>query len=108
MVGSFRQNQSKLFRVSAFCKCSKCCGRWADGMTAFGKPVTANGGQFVAADRSLSFGTLVVVPGYADSKPVPVLDRGGVIRGDRMDVFFPTHDEALEWGVRWLDVQIGG
>lgn len=70
--------------------------------------MTANGGRFVAADRSLPFGTLVRVPGYADGEPVPVLDRGGAIRNDRLDVFFPSHDEALEWGVRWLDVQIGG
>jgi len=95
-------------RVTAYCPCVKCCGRWADGITASGKPVTANGGRFVAADRSLPFGTLVRVPGYADGEPVPVLDRGGAIRNDRLDVFFPSHDEALEWGVRWLDVQIGG
>lgn len=94
-------------QVSAYCGCSICCGRWADDMTASGKPVTANGGRFVAADKSLPFGTLVVVPGYADGKSVPVLDRGGAIRGDRLDVFFPSHGEALEWGVRWLDVRIG-
>jgi 3D (Asp-Asp-Asp) domain-containing protein len=95
-------------KVTAYCPCSICCGRWADGMTASGKPITANGGRFVAADRALPFGTLVVVPGYADGKPVPVLDRGGAICGDRLDVFFPSHGEALDWGVRWLDVQIGG
>lgn len=94
-------------KVTAYCPCIKCCGRWADGMTASGKPVTANGGRFVAADRTLPFGTLVIVPGYADGKPVPVLDRGGAIHGDRLDVFFPTHQQARRWGVRWLDVQIG-
>lgn len=95
-------------QVTAYCPCSICCGRWADGITASGQPVTANGGRFVAADRSLPFGTLVTVPGYADGEPVPVLDRGGAISGDRLDVFFPLHSEALEFGVRWLDVQIGG
>lgn len=95
-------------RVTAYCPCSKCCGRWADGITASGKPVTANGGRFVAADKTIPFGTLVTVPGYADGEPVPVLDRGGAIRGDRLDVFFLSHDEALEFGIRWLDVQIGG
>jgi len=78
-----------------------------DGMAASGKPVTANGGRFVAADRALPFNTLVRVPGYADGEAVPVLDRGGAICGDRLDVFFPSHGEALNWGVRWLDIQIG-
>ena len=98
---------TKHMKVTAYCPCSKCCSRWADGITASGKPVTFNGGRFVAADRTIPFGTLVTVPGYADGEPVPVLDRGGAISGDRIDVFFPSHDEALEWGVRWLDVQMG-
>lgn len=93
-------------RVTAYCPCPKCCGRWADGVTTSGRPVTANGGRFVAADKALPLGTLLVVPGYADGKPVPVLDRGGAIRGRRLDVFFPTHQQARRWGVRWLDVAI--
>ena len=38
------------------------------------------------------------------------LDRGGAIRGDRLDVFFSEtnggHKAALRWGVRFLDVKI--
>jgi 3D (Asp-Asp-Asp) domain-containing protein len=49
----------------------------------------------------------MVVPGYNNDKPVKVLDRGGAIKGDRVDVFFPTHEEALEWGVQNLDVKVG-
>lgn len=92
--------------VTAYCPCPKCCGRWADGVTASGEPVTANGGFFVAAPPALPFGTLVVVPGYADGKAVPVLDRGGRIDGRRLDVFFPTHAEAVAWGRRTLTVRI--
>ena len=96
----------RTMRVTAYCPCSQCCGAWADGVTASGAPVTSNGGRFVAADRSLPFGTMVSIPGYAGGKAVPVLDRGGAIKGDRLDVFFPTHAEALQWGVRYLRVTI--
>jgi len=89
--------------VTAYCPCEKCCGRWADGVTASGRPVTFNGGRFVAADRSVPFGTMIHVPGYGT---VPVLDRGGAIRGNRLDVFFPDHTQALKWGRRTLTVTI--
>ena len=92
--------------VTAYCPCRKCCGRWADGLTASGRPVTANGGRFVAAPPGLRFHSLVSVPGYNGGRPVPVLDRGGAIKGHRLDVFFPTHAEALAWGRRLLTVEI--
>lgn len=93
--------------VTAYCPCRKCCGPNAQGLTASGKPVSHNGGRFVAADTSvLGFGTKLVIPGYADGAPVEVIDRGGAIKGDRLDVYFPTHAEALQWGRRWVDVVV--
>ena len=48
----------------------------------------------------------MVIPRYNNGQPVEVLDRGGAIQGDRLDVFFGSHQEALEWGVRYLDVKV--
>ena len=59
-------------RVTAYCACRKCCGRFADGRTACGYKIQA-GDYFVAADRSLPFGTEVIVPGYNANKPVKVV-----------------------------------
>jgi 3D (Asp-Asp-Asp) domain-containing protein len=84
--------------VTAYCPCAKCCGSHAQGITASGKPVTYNGGLFVAADRVHKFGTKLIVPGYAGGAPVEVIDRGGAIKGNKLDVYFPTHAEALKWG----------
>ena len=73
--------------VTAYCPCERCCGRWAAVPLARRK--TASGAAlagllfdwrpFVAGPPSMPFGTLVSVPGYADGRPVPVLDRGGAI-----------------------------
>ncbi|MCG3180385.1 MAG: Cell wall-binding protein YocH [Phycisphaerae bacterium] len=95
-------------RVTAYCSCAKCCGRWARlGRTASGAPIASNGGQFVAADTHvLSFGTRVRVPGYASGQWVPVLDRGGRIRGNALDLFMPSHAQAKRWGVKWLWVEV--
>ena len=92
-------------RVTAYCPCEKCCGRFADGITACNHKIQP-GDVFVAADKTYRFGTEIVIPGYNMTLPVKVLDRGGAIKGNRLDVFFPTHQRALEWGVRELDVLV--
>jgi 3D (Asp-Asp-Asp) domain-containing protein len=94
-----------MMQVTAYCSCPKCCGPNAIGITASGKDISYNAGKFVAADRSMPFGTRLLIPGY-DEAPVEVIDRGGAIKGDRLDVFFPTHDEALQWGRRTVPVTI--
>ena len=93
-----------VMRVTAYCACEKCCGRWADGITASGHIIVRDD-CFVAAPRSLPFGTMLIVPGYNAGEPVPVRDRGGAITEGRIDVFFGTHQQALEWGVQLLRVR---
>ncbi|MHC4705547.1 MAG: 3D domain-containing protein [Planctomycetota bacterium] len=100
-----RKWQTVQMRVTAYCPCSKCCGEYADGQTACGHRIRA-GDAFVAADARYAFGTEMIIAGYGNDQPVRVLDRGGAIRGDRLDVFFHTHEEALEWGVQYLDVKV--
>lgn len=93
--------------VTAYCPCVKCCGPNAQGITASGKRVSYNGGKFVAADTHvLPFGQKLVIPGYADGQPVEVTDRGGAIKGNKLDLYFPTHQEALVWGRQFVDVTI--
>ena len=86
-----------MMQVTAYCPCKKCCGSKAQGITASGKNVSYNNGRFVAADRSMAFGTKLIIPGYGE-QAVEVIDRGGAIKGNKLDVFFPTHAEALKWG----------
>jgi 3D (Asp-Asp-Asp) domain-containing protein len=93
--------------VTAYCGCTKCCGPHAHGLTASGRSVAYNGGQFVAADKKLfKFGTQLQIPGYAGGQPVEVIDRGGAIKGYHLDVFFPTHEQAREWGRKWMAVTV--
>ena len=92
-------------RVTAYCWCKKCCGKHSDGITANGHRIRI-GDTFVAADKKYPFGTEMIVPGYNNSQPVKVLDRGRVIKGDRLDIFFNSHHRAKVWGVRYLPVKI--
>lgn len=89
------------FEVTAYCACSKCCGKWADGYTASGTKATA--GRTIAADTSiLSFGTEVKIEGLGN---YIVEDVCGAIKGNKLDIFFNSHEEALEFGVKNLIVE---
>ncbi|MGB7160738.1 MAG: 3D domain-containing protein [Tepidisphaeraceae bacterium] len=92
--------------VTAYCPCTKCCGPRAQGITASGKHVSHNDGLFVAADRKFAFGTKLLIPGYAAGNTVEVLDRGGAIKGNKLDVYFHSHQEALKWGRQKLTVTV--
>ncbi len=90
----------KIMKVTAYCPCSKCCGKYANGITAMG--TRAKKGRTVAAPRGYSFGTKLLING----KTYVVEDRGGAIKGNRLDMYVNTHAEALRWGVKYLPVKV--
>ena len=59
----------------------------------------------IAADTAhYPFGTRMYVPGYGWGT---VEDRGGAIKGpERIDIFYDSHREALQWGRRKVHVTI--
>jgi 3D (Asp-Asp-Asp) domain-containing protein len=96
--------QTVRMRGTGYCSCAKCCGK-SDGITACNHRI-ARGDTFVAADKFYGFGTEMVIPGYSGERPVKVLDRGRAIKGNRLDLYFPTHEQAQKWGVKYLDVKV--
>ncbi|MEL6329917.1 MAG: 3D domain-containing protein [Planctomycetota bacterium] len=93
--------------VTAYSPHAASCAPFDDGQTATLHSVITNGGNLVAADPAvLPMGSMLTIPGYASDSIVPVLDKGGAIKGDRLDVLFPTHEAALEWGVRVVEVTV--
>jgi len=51
----------------------------------------------------IPFGTVLYVPGYGYAVAG---DTGSVIKGSRIDLFFPTVEEARRWGVRRVEVLV--
>ena len=88
------------FIITAYCQNECCCGKHSDGITASGY-IIQPGSKFCATDPIISFGKVLDIPGYGI---VPVLDRGGKIKGNKIDVYFDTHEEALEWGRQEIEV----
>ncbi len=97
--------------VFAYCQEKCCCGIFADGITASGYRIQP-GDKFVAAPPDIPFGTRLSIPGYNDGLPVTVRDRGGLIMGRKIDVFFDDkdgitgHQRALNWGRQKLKIKI--
>ncbi len=61
-------------------------------------------GTIAADTRYYPFGTKMFVPGYGWGI---VEDRGSAIKGpSRIDLYFDSHDDALEWGRRKVKVEI--
>ena len=88
-----------VYKITAYCPCSKCCGK-TNGRTASG--TTATAGRTVAASSKFAFGTKLNIGGHVYT----VEDRGGAINGNKIDIFVNSHAEALQWGVRYLNVSV--
>lgn len=89
------------YLLTAYCPCEICCGQWSNTVN----PVTASGnpaveGVTIAAPPEFAFGTELVINGHT----YVVQDRGGAIQGNHLDVYFSSHDRALNFAMGYYDV----
>lgn len=86
------------FRLTAYCPCSKCCGK-ETGITATGTKATE--GRTVAVDpKIIPYGTQLMINGSL----YVAEDCGGAINNNTIDVYFNSHAEALSFGVQYAEV----
>ena len=76
------------FRITYYCNCPICCDRWSY-TTASGE--TTVEGVTCAADKSIPFGTKLLINGHVYT----VQDRGGAINGNHIDIYMSSHEKAL-------------
>lgn len=96
------------FVCTAYCSCRQCCGIYSPEVTGR-ESHTATGtvptqGRTIAVDpRVIPYGTHVYIEGYGE---FVAEDTGGAIRGNRLDVYFASHQAAICFGRRTLNVWI--
>ncbi|QUG43774.1 LysM peptidoglycan-binding domain-containing protein [Psychrobacillus sp. INOP01] len=75
------------------------------GITAYGIDLRSNPEEkVIAVDPTvIPLGTKVWVEGYGEAIAG---DTGGAIKGNRIDVFIPTYDGAIEWGRQQITLKI--
>lgn len=88
------------FKLTGYCRCVKCCGK-SDGITSTG--TKAKAGRTIAVDPSkIPYGSVVII----NNKEYVAEDCGGAIKNNKIDIFFDSHEEALEFGVKYADVKM--
>ena len=87
--------------VTAYCNCSRCCGKWSGGRTAAGTWPAQ--GRTVAVDPDyIPLGTHIIIDGHEYIAE----DTGSGVDGYWIDMYFDSHSEALNWGMKKKDVYI--
>jgi 3D (Asp-Asp-Asp) domain-containing protein len=106
------EQKTEEFVLTAYCSCRKCCGKHA-----LNRPKDENGkeivygasgaaleqGVSVAVDPSvIPYGSIVCI----DGKEYIAQDCGSAIKGNRIDVYFESHEDAKGFGKQKAFVEV--
>lgn len=86
--------------ASAYTAAADECGK-SDGITASGIKVAEN--RTLACPRELPFGTKIKIEGMGEYR---CEDRGGAIKGNKIDIYMETKKEAFAFGRQHLEAEI--
>lgn len=96
----FKNARVETFILTAYCPCEICSEGWGN-QTSTG--VLATAGRTIAVDpRIIPYGTEVII----DGKSYFAEDCGGLIKENKIDIFFESHQETIEFGKQEKEVII--
>ncbi len=105
-----RLNYIGNFRLTAYCPCEKCCGKWGKNRptdeagndivyTASGATAQAN--KTVAVDTDIiPYGTILLI----DGQEYIAQDTGSKVKGQVIDVYFENHEDAESYGCKYQEI----
>lgn len=81
------------FQVTGYCSCALCCGEKEEILTK--AETIPRAAHTIAADPSvIPLGTRIVI----DDVVYTVEDTGKAVKGNQLDIFFDSHEEAVRYG----------
>jgi 3D (Asp-Asp-Asp) domain-containing protein len=97
--------RAEVFTATAYCSCVKCCNKdpsdkWY-GITATGK--VAQWGIVAVDINVIELGSRLRIEGFPNTT-FRAEDIGGTVKGNHIDIWFPSHEEALNFGVKKMVV----
>jgi 3D (Asp-Asp-Asp) domain-containing protein len=88
-------------KATAYCPCSKCNFPFYGAPSYLGLPLKQG---IIAVDpQVIPMGSRLYVEGYGEGIAA---DQGNAIKGNRLDLCFATHQQALNYGVKNVKVTI--
>lgn len=100
------------YELTAYCSCEKCCGKWAKNRPTDpnGNPIVytsigaiAKAGTTIAVDPTvIPYGSEIQIDGHT----YIAQDNGGAIKGNRIDIYFDNHQEAIVFGRQTAEIFI--
>lgn len=110
MLSRWKEKQAHLWKVlptekftinaSAYTAAADECGK-SDGITASGLKVEEN--RTLACPPAFPFGTKIAIEGMGEYR---CEDRGGAIKGNKIDIYMETKKEAFAFGRRNLVAEV--
>lgn len=110
---NFENEQQKCFReyeefvATAYCACEKCCSEWAINRKG---PVVGSTGMELIPKYSIAVDPNIIPYGsiLVDSigNEYRADDCGGAIKGNHIDIYFSSHEEASNYGRQTIELAI--
>lgn len=97
-----QQNEAKKslgqFKLTAYCPCCDCSEIWGSKTK---QGTTAKEGRTIAVDPDvIPLGSKVTING----RTFTAEDIGGAVKGKTIDVYFDSHEEVEDFGVKYMKV----
>lgn len=102
------------FKTTAYCTCVKCCGIWSqehpsrvgtDYVQRTKSGTIPTEGRTVAVDPDvIPFGTVLII----DGREYIAEDSGAAVKGSVVDIYFASHEAAVNYGVQTKTIYIKG
>lgn len=87
--------------ATGYCSCAKCNYPYGGQPSYLGYPLAKG---IVAVDpRVIPMGSRLYIEGYGNAIAA---DQGNAIKGNRIDLCFSTHQQALNWGIKTVKVTL--
>lgn len=88
-------------KATGYCPCNKCNYPYGGKPSYLGYPLAK--GIAAVDPRTIPLGSKLYIEGYGNAIAA---DKGGAIVGNRIDLCFSSHQEALNWGIKTVKVSV--
>lgn len=88
------------FRLTAYCSCEICCGKWAKYNKTKSGTTPEQGRTIAVYEDQIPLGSMVIIDGVEYIAE----DTGSAIKENCIDVYHNNHDDAKEFGVQYKEV----